>query len=242
LPGVAEKLGYYVYLLIDPRSAAIFYVGKGKGDRVFQHAKHAKKVAANESRGQLKLDLIREIHDQGLDVRVEILRHGLDEAVAFEVEAAVMDALELADLKLTNLVAGHATRHGWRPLEDIVASYAASPVEIAPEHRVVLIRISRRFRHGLGAEELYEMTREWWRINPRRNPEFAFAVYEGIVRAVYRIESWHPYPVKEQIGRMKGRWAFRGSRDPRLEERYLWTDVSSYLTAGAQNPIKYVNC
>jgi hypothetical protein len=39
VPGVAEKLGYYVYALRDPtRSGAIFYVGKGQGDRVYQHA------------------------------------------------------------------------------------------------------------------------------------------------------------------------------------------------------------
>jgi hypothetical protein len=39
VPGVAEKLGYYVYPLRDPtRTGAIFYVGKGQGDRVYQHA------------------------------------------------------------------------------------------------------------------------------------------------------------------------------------------------------------
>jgi hypothetical protein len=32
-----EKLGYYVYLLIDPRNDKVFYVGKGKGNRVNQH-------------------------------------------------------------------------------------------------------------------------------------------------------------------------------------------------------------
>jgi hypothetical protein len=34
-PGVAEKLKTYVYRLIDPRNGETFYVGKGKGDRVF---------------------------------------------------------------------------------------------------------------------------------------------------------------------------------------------------------------
>lgn len=29
-PGVAENLGYYVYLYIDPRTGEPFYVGKGK--------------------------------------------------------------------------------------------------------------------------------------------------------------------------------------------------------------------
>jgi len=30
---------YYVYRLVDPRTLHTFYVGKGCGDRVFQHAK-----------------------------------------------------------------------------------------------------------------------------------------------------------------------------------------------------------
>ncbi|MCH7911203.1 MAG: hypothetical protein IIB38_16510 [Candidatus Hydrogenedentes bacterium] len=36
-PGVAEHLKWYVYRLIDPRNGQTFYVGKGKGDRVFAH-------------------------------------------------------------------------------------------------------------------------------------------------------------------------------------------------------------
>ncbi len=36
-PGVIEHLGWYVYRLIDPRDGSTFYVGKGKGNRVFAH-------------------------------------------------------------------------------------------------------------------------------------------------------------------------------------------------------------
>lgn len=36
-PGVADHLGYYVYLYIDPRDNRPFYVGKGKNNRVFAH-------------------------------------------------------------------------------------------------------------------------------------------------------------------------------------------------------------
>jgi hypothetical protein len=32
-----ERLGWYVYLLRDPRTGEIFYIGKGRGDRAFQH-------------------------------------------------------------------------------------------------------------------------------------------------------------------------------------------------------------
>ena len=35
-PEVIERLKWYVYRLVDPRSGETFYVGKGKGNRVFQ--------------------------------------------------------------------------------------------------------------------------------------------------------------------------------------------------------------
>lgn len=245
VPGVAEKLGYYVYALLDPRDGTVFYVGKGKGDRVYQHARRARKVDSAQTRAGLKLDRIRAIHAEGREVGVELVRHGLSEETAFVVEAAVADALIIAGVDLTNLVAGHGTEQGWRPLEDIVAGYVATEVEIAPEHRVLLIRVSREFRHGMTAEELYEKTRQWWKLGPRRHqPEWAFAVYQGIVRAVYRIDpaSWEQPPEEERVGRMKGRWAFRGARDPEMEERYVWRSVWTYLPAGVRAPLRYVNC
>ncbi|MCD4792497.1 MAG: hypothetical protein K8R54_04630 [Bacteroidales bacterium] len=34
---VINKLKYYVYLYSDPETNEIFYIGKGKGNRVFSH-------------------------------------------------------------------------------------------------------------------------------------------------------------------------------------------------------------
>ncbi|MFI4993068.1 MAG: LEM-3-like GIY-YIG domain-containing protein [Solirubrobacterales bacterium] len=243
LPGVSEKLGHYVYALRDPlEDGRIFYVGKGTGDRVYAHARHAKRVDASKTSAQLKLARIREIHAAELDVGVELIRHNMkDEAEAFEVEAAVIDVLKIAGIELANVVAGQGTERGWRPLDEIMAEYAAQPVEIGPEHRVLLIRLNRA--QWLAPGDLYEKTRASWKVAPeRRKPEWVFVVYDGIVRAVYKIESWERPPKEKLVGKRVGRWDFNGVRDLTMEDLYLWADVSGYLRRGAQNPITYVHC
>lgn len=55
--GVAEKLCYYVYRLVAPRNSETFYVGKGKGDRIFQHVKEG--LAQNDEDIPLKIDVIK---------------------------------------------------------------------------------------------------------------------------------------------------------------------------------------
>ncbi len=98
---VIDELKYYVYRLIDPRNGETFYVGKGKRNRVFNHTKDA--LSANESDEiNDKLQTIREIHAAGLSVIHVIHRHGMDEANAFEVEAALIDSYPGA----TNIMGG----------------------------------------------------------------------------------------------------------------------------------------
>lgn len=251
-PGVAERVGFYVYLLVDPDDGNVFYVGKGAGNRCFAHLREARRTEADSVRDYPKLARIREIEAAENEVRIEILRHGLTEPEAFLVESAAIDlARALGQRVPDNRVDGHgADDFGLMSVTDVNARYGATPVVIDPAHRVALIRINRRFERGMTEEELYEATRAWWRVGPSSRelgastaPEWAFAVYGGVVRAVYRIDGWEPWAddgVPEHAIR-NGRWAFRGTRDRRMEEPYLNGDVSAYLGV-SQNPVRYVNC
>lgn len=243
-PGVAESLGYYVYLLIDPRSDRIFYVGKGTGGRCFSHIQEARKTARDSKGDYEKLGTIRDIERSGLDVRIEILRHGLTEQEAFHLEAASMDLLGFSDL--ANRVVGHGTLLiGRMGVDDLNAQYGATPVQFDPEHRVILIRVPRRFQKGMQGDALYEATRVWWRMGPRRHrAEYAMAVHGGVVRAVYRIDGWIEPSADDIAGDpiRAGRHGFIGRVDPAMEEAYLFSDVTQWLPLGAQNPIRYVNC
>ena len=100
-PSVCEKIGYYVYLLIDPRTKKVFYVGKGKENRIFQHVYES---GRNTDPGE-KIGKIREIHAAGQEVEHIVLRHCLTDKEAFEVEAAIIDYIDHETL--TNQVRGH---------------------------------------------------------------------------------------------------------------------------------------
>ena len=150
-PEVAERLGYYVYLYVDPRNNRPFYVGKGQGARVLAHLS-----AQDESR---KARLIAELQSEQKKPRIDILMHALpDEASALRIEAAVIDVLGLATL--TNEVRGW--RAGRNPLTELIADYKADPVEITEP--TLLIRINRRYEPAMEGDALYEATRGVWRI------------------------------------------------------------------------------
>jgi len=85
-PKVIEQLGYYVYVYINPLTNTIFYVGKGKGNRVFAHL-----YDTTEAR---KVETITSIRAQGHEPRIEIVVHGLDDEItALRIEAALIDVL-----------------------------------------------------------------------------------------------------------------------------------------------------
>lgn len=83
-------LDFYVYALADPRCGSVFYVGKGKGDRAWQHQRDfAKGKAVNSA----KTRRIFEITEAGFDVEVRILREYELEADAFEHEIELIASL-----------------------------------------------------------------------------------------------------------------------------------------------------
>lgn len=221
--------------LPDPGKRASQCIATRLGHKVNGHAKkHVERV-------------IRAIRAAGEEPRIEILTHGLpSEEVAFQVEAAAIDLLGVENL--ANAIRGwHGATHGRMPVEEVVAHYVHKQVEVREPS--LLIRINRSYRYGMTAAELYDATRSAWRLGPRaERAEYAFAVFQGVVREVYEISGWLEGGMtfnNRTGGRpalRRGRWEFVGTvADETIRRRYVNRYVGHRFRRGQQSPVVYVN-
>jgi len=236
-PEVAEKLGYYVYAYLDPRNHSVFYIGKGRDNRAFEHLYDDSETT--------KTQMIAELKKAGLEPWIDILVYGLTEKEALRVEAVCIDLIGLD--KLTNLVKGHLADWGGRqPVQQIIEQFTATMTEVT--EKAIAITINQTFVHGMSDEALYEATRGVWSISRKHAKQacFALAILHGVVKEVYQIESWHPagetlYNTRTfEPGDFHGRTEFVGVIAPaNIRETYLGKRV---IEGRNQNPIRYFNC
>lgn len=242
---VEERLEWYVYALIDPRDGRLFYIGKGKESRVFAHAADAIEGDAETE----KLALIREIIQSGNNVETLILRHGISsEKQAYLVEAVVIDFCAMLvdrniDIRtgLTNIVAGHNSEvFGVMSTSDVIAMHNAEPAPKFKE-KGILFRIPQRWTPAMSPDDLYESTHGWWVLGKRRKEaKYAFAVSKGVIRAVYRIDTWRERVAGDRgfIEGERTRWGFDGVVAPEMAH-FLNTSVAHHFKKGNASPAMY---
>lgn len=193
-PDVINEIGNYVYRLIDPRDFQTFYVGRGVGNRVFDHAKdELKQFEGEEDELTTKLQQIRDIRLSNKEVICVIHRHGLTKEQAMEVESALIDCYP----GLTNLISGYGSDRGVITADDLQATLKR-PIYEEPEGiDYVIIKTSNNAIQINGS--LYEATRRAWRakLDRARNIKFALSVIGGIVREVYEVDQWYQSPESE---------------------------------------------
>jgi uncharacterized protein len=231
---VAKLLKSYVYVYIDPRNGKPFYIGRGKGNRLFTHL--------SEKSEAEKVAQIAEIQAGGKAPRIEVLRYGLSDSEARLVEAASIDLIGKA--KLTNQMSGHhESSFGRITAQRVISILTAKKVKV--QHKAILITINKLYRSDMPPEELYEVTRGIWRVGElsRNKVEFALAIYQGIVLEVYRIKQWYPagtlkYKTRDTSDfKNSGRWEFSGSVAKDVRGEYIDFSVGK----AGQNPIRYAN-
>ena len=243
--GVAEQLKWYVYRLIDPRNGETFYVGKGRSNRVFDHAKGIPLDEADEVLDP-KLQRIKEIQAAGLEVGHVIHRHGLSTSDrAHEVEAAVIDAYP----GLTNKVRGRGSRdYGSRHVEEIIDEYAGEEFEV--KEPLMLISVSTYYYRR---DNAYDAVRFAWRVNRDRVKQYnlVLARVRGLVVGAYRPtnnewiratrENFHDLAERyNDIRDEPGRMGFVGEpAEPDVWDYYYRKRVPKRYLRG-QNAIRYL--
>lgn len=196
-----EKIGYYVYRLIDPRNGQTFYVGKGKGNRVFQHVLCAidyydgvDKKEIDKDNDPNKFRIIQEIRESNLEVIHVIQRWNLTEGEAFQVESALIDAFP----GLANIQSGHGSEYGVCNADELEARLSAKTYDEPTDFGYMIIKVKwwriNEMTTQFGAQNArYEATRGCWRIripSIKKYP-YVLSVTDGLVKEVYKVKEWH---------------------------------------------------
>jgi hypothetical protein len=243
---ILSSLDYYVYRLIDPRTGETFYIGKGKGNRLFSHVNEIDlEVPSTEEEESLKLKTIRTIKNLGLEPIHIIHRHGLrSEREAFIVEAALIDVFP----GLSNLQRGHGSdRFGPAHSDELVQRYAAA--EFPMDYPLLVIRLTKSIEMY---RDLKDAVRAAWPISPTRasKAKYVIALVGGICRGIYMIADsrWIPatranFPfLGEDIPKRFGFVALEAPEG--IRDAYLGKKLprQHQPKKGSRNPILYVNC
>ena len=160
----------------------------------------------------------------------------MDDATAFEVEAALMDAYP----GLTGIAGGIGSNdYGAMHAQEIIRRYSAPAADF--RHRAILISVNR----SAAATSLYEATRYAWKISRRKamQADVILATLRGLIVGAFVADDWLPAIAADFPGHedAPGRVAFIGREaSPELRAEYVGKRVpDEYRKKGAANPIKY---
>lgn len=241
-----ENVGYYVYALFDPRSEKVpFYIGKGCGNRVFQHAAGNMAETSIDEPMSAKLQQIQEIKARGDRVTHKIIRFGLSEEEALLIEASLIDLVNhITPETLTNQISGQGVAEGIIDANDLATALDAEPLD--SEQPLLIIKIEKRWselllKHrsatAVPLAAIYEATQGFWKVSPARasRADCILSVARGIVRAVFVPTGWidSAYP---------GRKQFAGHTDASQYSAFVGKSVAHYFKRGGQNPVRYLRC
>lgn len=239
-----QELKYYVYMLLDPEVNKPFYIGKGIDNRVFNHLK----CALNEiETTDAKYDKIKEIKQREQNVKHIIVRHGLSENEAYQIEAALIDSLIYCGLLLSNKVKGiNSIEKGLMTSGEIKRLYNAQPLDKIGND-CILININKRYKRGSGEQSIYQATKETWTIDKDKLPRLKYVLseYRGLIVEVFKVDKWYEKergytPKAKKYGQTKIGYGFDGVVAPdEIRNLYLNKSIAHTKKKGAASAIRY---
>lgn len=267
-PATIESIQAYVYVLADAEDK-IFYVGKGRGNRVFDHVEEVRRwVVENpaqpfpqteddddsEASGMsLKQQRIAELLQAKFEPAMYVVREGLTDEQAFLVEAVLISVLDW-QLKgaLSNGVAGCGeARFGLKSVQELEAIRGApfrlsalSELAVAATpntpHKAIAININRRWSEVVANQAtLLQVSEGRWKVSLKNASQCRYA----IIHANGIVRGVFEIDHWEGPG-ADGRYQFVPvDPAPLLGEGFSNKNASSLFGpagGGVRNPIRYV--
>ena len=237
-------VGYYVYMLINPEDNKPFYVGKGKGNRVFQHIQEA----LNSDKVTEKCDVIRDIISKGNKVEHIIICHGINSASeAYRIESAIIDVLNYNRGNLTNAVSGHhSAESGLMTTDEVKRLYSAEKLSHI-DNDCMIININKQYSRGMGRDAIYYATKEKWKIGKEmlRKIKYVLSEYRGLIIEVFKVDEWYETkreyrPGAQRAGQTYIGYGFNGHiAEDDVRNKYINKSIAHKKVKGRSNPISY---
>lgn len=231
---VIAQLKHYVYILVDPRTNEIFYVGKGSSDRVFDHEKNID----NSEKGKR----LQEIHENGLEAKKYIVHAGLTEKEAFAVETAIYNICNSSNLfhsvDLTNELVPHNVLMPCSEVEDIEKSLSSVSLEkkdFSQEDRIMLVNIKTSSIAACISDEVYhEYIRKMATVYKESDkPLHILSVVRGMVVGAYAVQGWEEEKFEKKFSKTVTECTKYTPkeivRDLDMQEKYKWSNVEHIL-------------
>lgn len=239
-----QELRYYVYMLIDPNDNKPFYIGKGLDNRVFDHLDCA---LTDIDTTNAKYERIREINKNGQLVKHVIIRHGLTEKEAYQIEATLIDTFIYCDILLSNKVGGHnSVEKGLMTTDEIKRLYNAERLDKI-ENDCIIININRKYQRGKDGQSIYKATKETWSIDKTKlyDLRFVLSEFRGLIVEVFEVIEWYEKergytPGAKKYGQTKIGFGFNGKIAPdEIRNQYINKSIAHAKTRGVATAIRY---
>lgn len=243
-----QNLKSYVYMLIDPRDEKPFYVGKGNGNRLFQHMECALK---DIDVSLAKYEIIRAINKSNfVSPKHVVVRHGLTDSEAFQIESSLIDSLKFLGIELSNLVSGHnAAEKGIMTAEQIMGLYNAEDLTELPTD-FIIININKKYPKArlVGPNAIFNATKGIWAISKSvlltKNDEiirkYVLSEYKGLIVEVFEVTSWfqedrgYTPKANKPLGAIRKGWSFTGHvADPLVRNKFINKSIAFTKKQGA---------
>ena len=230
-PKTVNALKFYVYGLKYPDdNQNYFYIGKGKGNRVFSHISQKLPKGLSDP----KFNIINSLKKYG-GPKVDIIRHGLSEHEALLLEATLIDTFGVD--QISNKVKGiDSNKFGIMDINLVDEIYKGK--EFKEDISAVCFEINKAWHKNIDEEMLYNKIRGNWYLNIRRAEKatYGIGVYEGVIKGIYKICNWE----KDKTRKNK-RFRFNGYKDEKMQ-KFKGYSLLNHPAHKVRGPLFYYNC